>query len=72
MTRRHVLTPMERLADRLQADHSPYTPEDANRLRELRGTLSVLEGKAMKRPPAGDWQQRLARSGARQAERSRN
>jgi hypothetical protein len=48
MTRRHVLTQMERLADRLQADHSPYTPEDANRLRELRGTLSVLEGKAMK------------------------
>ena len=44
MTRRHVLTQMERLADRLQADHSPYTPEDANRLRELRGTLSVLEG----------------------------
>jgi hypothetical protein len=63
---------MERLADRLQADTSPYTLDEATRIRELRGTFSVLEGKAMKQPPAGDHQQRLAKNGARQSDRARN
>ena len=71
MTRRHVLTQMERLADRLQADASPYTVDEIRRLGELRSTFSLLESRGLRQPPVGDHQQRLARSGARLTERSR-
>ena len=72
MTRRHLLTQLERLADRLQADTSPYTVDEIRRLGELRSTFSLLESRGLKQPPTGTHQERLAKNGARQAEKCRN
>jgi hypothetical protein len=72
MTRRHTLTQMERLLDRLQADRTPYAFDAIQRLSELRSGLAVLEGRAMKEPPSGDWQKRMAKRAEHQAERAKN
>jgi len=73
MTRRHTLTQMERLLDRLQADRTPYAFDEIQRLTELRSGLAVLEGKAMKQPGSADgWEQRIAKRAEHQAERAKN